>query len=703
MRRIISLIITLAAVTSAVSAAIPAAQVHIVDSLRAELGRARTPADSLPALCNLYDILPREESTPLGTRLINTAMNAGDQTTALSIIRNQADRQMRSDSALRALTERAMMCDDSNDRKETLTLIRLIDNMRSIRFSDRDDRERTLKSYLKMISDSEEDDLYDRIAITHGICLLLSDGSGGDVLVSFMDSLGSLVRRLPSTAFSLRNVYNTHAASIFASTHPEKSMAADLHALADLDKLERYHHENGRIYNNHNSKYYTIYTRLLSNYDSLDSAKVEEYYHKVLDLLPTDQSIQEAFNISPMAEVYHAMFHKDYRRALPPLRKAIDNPLLRNRRTRHLRLEMECAEALGDKATLLEATRAYADALNEELADRSRSSYRELQVAYAIYDIQSNIGIMEAERREAVASMQRTVIIVSSCALVLLLVLAGFLFRLYRKNHKLAHSLYKSNLQLKEESENLRQSRADLIRTRDMAMKANNLKSDFIKNMSYEVKIPLQAITEYSRLIADCVSDAPSGEACTSGRHLARFADMVELNSELLSTIIDDVLRLSEIESSSLPIQAQVVNLRNLAEATLTGVQHRVKPGVRLMVDPACGRLDLFTDPTRLQQILNNLLTNAAKFTTDGAITIAYAPTDDGNNVRITVTDTGIGINPENKEKIFERFVKLDRDTQGAGLGLTISRLLARHLGGDLTLDTSYTSGARFVLTIPKK
>ena len=110
----------------------------------------------------------------------------------------------------------------------------------------------------------------------------------------------------------------------------------------------------------------------------------------------------------------------------------------------------------------------------------------------------------------------------------------------------------------------------------------------------------------------------------------------------------------------------------------------------------------MFTDPARLQQILNNLLTNAAKFTDKGSITLSYRLNDSDSEVIFTVTDTGIGINPKNKEKIFERFFKIDRDSQGAGLGLTIARLIAQRLKGDVELDTSYNSGARFTVTLPK-
>ena len=399
------------------------------------------------------------------------------------------------------------------------------------------------------------------------------------------------------------------------------------------------------------------------------------------------------------------MFYKDYHKALPLILVTSDSVLTRHGKLQMLKYEIESAKALGDKEVLLEATTEYAKALQDELEECAQSSYRELQTAYAIYEMKYRVGQMEIDKRSSVASLQRIIIIVSACALFILLVLAIFLFLQYLKNRNLANSLAESNQKLLTESENLRQSKSELIRARDAAQKANNLKSDFIKNMSYEVKVPLQAINEYSHLIADCTSGSSTtdSEPPASIRHLSHFADLIELNSELLSTIIDDVLRLADIDSDSMPLHPQVVNLKLLCENTVASVKHRVKSGVTLSLDPACQRIDLFTDPTRVQQILNNLLTNATKFTKEGHITLSYSTDATGENVIFTVTDTGIGINPENREKIFDRFVKLDRESQGAGLGLTIGRLIARKLGGDLSLDTSYTRGARFTLTLPKK
>ncbi|MBD5321765.1 MAG: HAMP domain-containing histidine kinase [Bacteroides sp.] len=709
MKRLLYLLVMLTAVTAihANNSLTVAERKVIADSLRAELRKATTPGDSVATMCNLYDVMSRKSSTILGDSLYRTAIRAGERSTALNIIRNQASRYMRNDSMLKVLTRVAKEFSDGDDKKETLTYIKMMSNIRRAQYSDRHDRDEAMRNYLEELSTNTNADIYDRIALTHGICMILSEDTNGEIVVAYMDSLANLLNKLPASAYSIRNIYNLHAASLFAYTQPKKSMEADLNNLKIFKKLQNQYAEQGRQYRTYHSAIYDIYTRLLSNFDYLTPDEVETYYKKALEEVPQDPEIQDRYDEAPMPEIYYAMAHKDYAKALPLIKKTVDLPLEKNTRIRLLQYGIECARELGDRHTLFDMTEEYAGALNEKLENLSNSSYRELRIAYSISDMRHNLETMELQQRESHATMQRIIIAVSLCAVVLMAILIVFLFRLYRRNHKLASNLKNANNQLLTESEKLRQSRADLIRARDQAQKANNLKTDFIKNMSYEVKVPLQAINEYSHLIADCVAhvEPESGiqSSTPAAKHLTRFADLIELNSELLTTIIDDVLRLSEIESSSLPIQSQVIQLRRMCEGTLASIKRRTKPGVTMMLDPNVKDIDLFSDPTRLQQILNNLLTNATKFTSSGSIVLSYSLNKDEDAVTFSVTDTGIGINPQNKDKIFDRFVKLDHDSQGAGLGLTIARLLARHLGGDLTLDTSYTDGARFILTIPKK
>ena len=171
---------------------------HTVDSLRSELSHARTASDSVTILCNLYDVLPRDASTALGDTLIHTAMRAGDQRTALDIIRNQANRRKRDADYLDQLTKWTKECNDGNDRRETLTFIRLMTNLRRTRYSDSVERKHALQTYLEEIEKAPQSDLYDHIALTHGICLILSEDPSGDILVAYMDSLGKLINKLPA-------------------------------------------------------------------------------------------------------------------------------------------------------------------------------------------------------------------------------------------------------------------------------------------------------------------------------------------------------------------------------------------------------------------------------------------------------------------------------------------------------------------------
>ncbi len=668
---------------------------HVSDSLYNELAHATSPQDSVGILCNLYDLLQRRLPAGLADMVVETARRANDPRTALEIIRYQANLNIRNDSALVALGELARTFPSGDERKETTAFISMVRNMHMARYADEETRKDRLDELLENVTLDPPHDLYEHIVQLHGVCMMLSHDTSGELLDSYMDSLGILVRKLPISANAIRNTYYVHAATIYSANNPRKSINADREVLGEIKRLREFYRAKGRVYRSYDANLYIIYSRLLSNFSILDELSVRGYYDKAMRYARTDSAAARTYGAFPSPDIYLAMYRKDYAKALPLIKGCIDSKVAAPRRMQLLKYMIECAEGLGDKETLAEASRQYIGLLEEKMRNSTHSAFRELQTACAIYEMRNYYGELQMAQKESQASLQKHIIIVSSVVLVILVVLVVVLFRLYRRNKRMAVDLISTNERLMSESENLKRSRAESIRARDLAQKANNLKSDFIKNMSYEVKTPLQAINEYAHLIADCAS----GEG---KKHLEQYANLLDLNSELLSTIVNDVLKLSEIESSPMSIQAQVVNARALCEATLKSVARRVHPGVTLKMDDSRGRVDLFTDPLRVQQILNNLLTNAAKFTSSGSIELSYALVEDETKVQFSVTDTGIGINPDNREKIFERFVKLDRDTQGAGLGLTISRLIAGQLGGTLTLDTAYTGGARFVLVIPK-
>ncbi|MCM1354818.1 MAG: HAMP domain-containing histidine kinase [Staphylococcus sp.] len=687
---------------------------HLTDSLSRELRLVYTPADSLKIMVNIFDLMSREESREFGFKMFEVANRANDTSAALEILRNIAARSVRKDSLLTELyncTSRYTNLGrhedtpfvDTDELRETRTFIKLTRNMYQAVYSSEEQRKKLLVDFLQTYSMNPPDNIYDQIILQHAICAILAQLGSSDLLSSKLDELGELINKLPPKTISLRNMYNVHAALLYNDNEEyEKSMQADLNTLEGIKQLEKHYKDNGRVYRNYDANKYVIYCRFLANYPRLAPHEIEKYYKLAMDLVENDYTSAETNEQYPGPQIYYHMAYKNYAQALEFIKKAIDNPENHKYRRRLLRYEIECAEALGDNATLLSASLEYNKILEAYIHDKLDEKFRELQMISDTSELTNSFKRLNIEKELSEARAMKIIIIVTIIAVICLLISVIVLYRLNHRNKALVSTLDKSNRALIEKSENLENSRKDLLKARDVAQKANNLKTDFIKNMSYEVSTPLKAINEYCKLIVDC-ADA------SNRAYLERFTSLVELNSELLTTIVNDVLHISEIDSESVPVQNKSTDLRALCTMVLDGVRHRVAPGVALQFDASSPAISLFTDPQRLHQILLNLLTNAAKFTQRGSITLGFSleNDDEGNTdiekVRFVVTDTGIGIKADKKESIFERFVKLDKETQGAGLGLTISRLLARILGGDVYLDTTYTKGARFVLILPRK
>lgn len=680
---------------------------ELSDSLFRSLEKADNPADSLVIMGNLFDIMPRDSGTLVGVEMFDVANRAGDTSAALEILRNLTNRYNRNDSMLVELYNRTLRYSklgnnsvqsiNKEELNETRTFIRLARNIYQARHTDDKQRKELLLDFMQTTALNPPANLYDRIVLQHAICVLLSQLGASDLLSTKLDELGELIDQLPPSAISLRSTFNVHAAMLYSENGKyEKSMKADKMTLEGIELLEKHYKEINRPYRNFDANRYIIYTRFLSNFPLLAPHEVEKYYKLAMEMVDRDFTSSETNSLYPGPQIYYNLAYKNYDKALAYIKSCINNPHNKPYKRRLLKYEIDCAEALGDKETQLQASREYNKLLEQYISERLDEKYRELQVISFTSDMTNNYNRLQIEKQQSEARALRWIVIVAVIAALVLLISVVILLRLNRRNRMLLMTLDKSNQSLREESQNLEESRKDLLKARDMAQKANNMKTDFIKNMSYEVNAPLKAINEYCKLIVDC-SDA------SNRKYLERFSSLVELNSELLTTIVNDVLHISEIDSDSVPVHNKSTDLRTLCTMVLDGVRHRIAPNVSLQFDTASPAISLFTDPQRVHQILLNLLTNAAKFTNRGSITLGYTVDESSDKVIFSVTDTGIGIKGDKQEAIFDRFVKLDKETQGAGLGLTISRMLARIMGGDVRLDTTYTKGARFILILPKK
>lgn len=259
-----------------------------------------------------------------------------------------------------------------------------------------------------------------------------------------------------------------------------------------------------------------------------------------------------------------------------------------------------------------------------------------------------------------------------------------------------------SNKLIEEESKLLEATNKSIKEDQKKAESAGNIKTFFIQNMSHEIRTPLNAIVGFSSMIADAKDEEYSQQ------ELTEFSDMIEKNSDLLTTLVNDILDLSYLESGSYKMVYNKTYAATIATAAIDSVRHRVKSNTTLLLEKpeAEQEIPLYTDPQSVQQVLINFLTNAIKYTDSGSISLCYSyikgnANSNNESVVFIVTDTGCGIDKEEAEKVFRRYEKLGSIKQGCGLGLNISRVIAENLGGRIWLDTEYTDGARFCFEVP--
>lgn len=239
-----------------------------------------------------------------------------------------------------------------------------------------------------------------------------------------------------------------------------------------------------------------------------------------------------------------------------------------------------------------------------------------------------------------------------------------------------------------------RMKRKHLREEKKKADKSNYMKSLFFQNMNHEIRTPLNAIGGFNQLLNGEMS------ASITSEEKKQMVKMIAINNELLTTLVNDVIDLSNFESGTYQIHLKDVDVNSVCTTVVESIRGRENKGVQLCFKP--GRpngFSLQTDAQRLQQILSNYLTNSCKHTESGSIVLSYEVLD--RFVRFFVTDTGCGVSDEDADKVFQRFLMVDNNRRGTGLGLHICTLIAKLLHGKVYLDKTYKMGARFVFDHP--
>lgn len=240
---------------------------------------------------------------------------------------------------------------------------------------------------------------------------------------------------------------------------------------------------------------------------------------------------------------------------------------------------------------------------------------------------------------------------------------------------------------------------SDLLIQQEKAMESDRLKSAFLANMSHEIRTPMNAILGFSELLVDNGIDEKERKA---------HEELIQINGDKLLTLINDIIDLSKIEANQLEIKIESFNLYQFIQSSFIRnkaiLEKLVKSNINFKLENEISKISLASsDPVRINQIIDNLLSNAFKFTNKGFV--IYRARLNDNMLEIKISDSGIGIEQENIEHIYERFRQVENELQkefsGTGLGLAITKNLVELLSGTIKIESELGTGTSFTVLIP--
>ena len=236
---------------------------------------------------------------------------------------------------------------------------------------------------------------------------------------------------------------------------------------------------------------------------------------------------------------------------------------------------------------------------------------------------------------------------------------------------------------------------------RDAAQEASRTKSSFLANMSHELRTPLNAIIGVTEMLQEDAREFNRDDEIEP-------LDRVQRAARHLLALINDILDLSKIEAGKMDLVLESFQIATLIDDVVHTVESIAsKNGNEIVVKCSDAIGSIYADQIRVRQALMNLVSNASKFTSNGTVTIAAAKkrTVDGEHVEFAVIDTGIGMSPDQLAKLFQEFSQADSSTTrkygGTGLGLAISRRFCQMMGGDISVESEFGRGSKFVMALP--
>lgn len=413
------------------------------------------------------------------------------------------------------------------------------------------------------------------------------------------------------------------------------------------------------------------YAKMVFLRDLISKEKATEYYEKCMRLARAKGDLGEIYSTS--ARYYQHM--GDKQRAVAYIDSTINNYRLTNNKSDLAPIyatQSYLYEEMGDYKNALEAIR---NANRHRFDDRVKKAQSNLAEMQALF----NVNQLELEKAQ-LDNRNKFVMLVTG-GIVLLLLVGWSIYQ-----HIMVRRLKQTRRQLLAANEEVsHQSRR--------AMESEKMKTAFINSICHEIRTPLNAISGFSELLLEDSHD----EQARSG-----FRKEIWENTTALTRQLENMLELSKLVSTEEPLPCVETDVCALCrERLLLQKGLSDNPSVAYIMDDKGGGCTVPTNPFYLTRVIDNLLQNAAKFTSSGSITLTCRNDEQQRALHISVSDTGIGIPPEKQEWVFDRFTKVDPFKPGSGIGLYFCRLIVTRLGGDIRICPEYREGCCILITLP--
>lgn len=407
------------------------------DSLRLvrHLSLARTAADSLPLLYNLFDLASRAQQPVYAWQILSIGERTGRDSVAAGALSHLSVIYLRDDSVMTLLEEKAAKLPRTPAADAARLFVAIQHTTSHVSYLNEQERHARLLELFKKKDEGSTGDIYRDIRLLYTLCLYLGHESQGTLYQDHMEKLGRLVDRLPREAYGVRNQYLTSAAIIYTyNGEPEKALAADRRLLSNMDELEQRYAAQGRHFRNYEVNRYICLRRMLCNYRALKPGEADSLYSRITALGEVNDDIRHDLAANPRTEAYYRMASGQWQAAIPLLRRQLDNPQV----SQHVRRNMlamlkEAAEKSGDSATLLFALKGYNEALEDYILTFNAAAYRELEIRYDVENLRADNARMEIERREDHIDQAHKILMVCVVAGCLLLVAVLMIHHRYSK------------------------------------------------------------------------------------------------------------------------------------------------------------------------------------------------------------------------------------------------------------------------------